>query len=267
MARPNLTYKRAETREEIEGSLRLRYEVFCKELKDLPESDCPGGLEQDAYDEHAAHFIVLDGGKVVGNTRVVVESDRFGKGKLGLLMDNYYDLMPLKKKFKRMCEMGRTCFLPAYRGRASLAHLWRLVWQFVKYEAKCDMGLSMGACWTDDAAEMPGFFELIRSRGFTSDHMILKARPGMANTKPPTRKLAHEPYQPFKTAPAFRMYLDIGMRVLGEPVYVEHFNEYEMLVGAPPDEVAEPYLSFFRASSKDDRRKAKKAAAVQAVRA
>src|SRR5579863_5932097 len=228
MARPNLVYKRAETPEEIEGSLRLRFDVFCRELKDLPESACPGGLEKDAYDPHAVHFIVLDEGKVVGNTRVVVENPHFGPDKLGILMDEYYDLRPLKKRFGKVCEMGRTCFLPQYRGRASLAHLWRLVWQFVKYEAKCGIGLSMGACWTDDAAEMPPFFDLIKSRGFVSDHMVLPARPGLVNAKPPTRKLAREPYQPFKTAPAFRMYLDIGMRVLGEPVYVEHFNEYEM---------------------------------------
>jgi L-ornithine Nalpha-acyltransferase len=267
MARRQLVYKRAETPGEIEGSLRLRYEVFCKELKDLPDSACPGGMERDEYDEHAAHFIVLDEGRVVGNTRVVVESEAFGPAKLGLLMDHYYDLTPLKGKFSRVCEMGRTCFLPEFRGRASLAHLWRLVWQYVKYEAKCDLGLSMGACWTDDAAEMPAFFELIRSRGFVSDHMVLPAGPGMANTKPPTRPLAHEPYQPFKTAPAFRMYLDIGMRVLGEPVYVEHFNEYEMLVGAPPDEVAEPYLSFFKAAPKSERHHAVETASVRAAKA
>ena len=46
-------------------------------------------------------------------------------------VDVFYDLSPLKKRYKGMAEMGRTCFLPQFRGRASLAHLWRLVYNFV----------------------------------------------------------------------------------------------------------------------------------------
>src|SRR4051812_34340228 len=104
--RRKLTYKRAETKAEIEGSYALRYEVFCKEFRDLPEEMCPGGMETDAYDADAVHFVVKEGERVVGNTRVVAESGRFGKGRFGLLMDEYYDLAPLKERHSTMVEMG-----------------------------------------------------------------------------------------------------------------------------------------------------------------
>lgn len=254
MERPNLVYKRAETEEEVRGSYALRYEVFCKEFKDLPDSMCPGGLETDAYDKNAVHFIVKDGERVVGNTRVVTESDAFGADRFGLLMDDYYDLSPLKRRHKKMVEMGRTCFLPQFRGRASLAHLWRLVYQYVVFDQGADLGLSMGVCWFNDPKDMTRFFSLLKSKGFVADDLI-PGRPGLVNTKPPTRSLAPEPFQPFVTAPALRMYLDIGFRVLGEPVYVEHFNEYQMLIGVQKDEVLEPYLSFFLAKPKSERRR------------
>lgn len=260
MEQSKWTYKRAETQEEVEGALKLRYEVFCKELKDLPPEQCPGGMESDEYDKDAAHFIVKDGDRVVGNTRVVPQRRDFKAGAFGVSMDHYYDLSPLYDKHGRMAEMGRTCFLPNYRGRASLARLWTLVYHYVTYETACPLGLSMGCAWTDSPEDFAQFWQVLKDGGFVAKDLV-RAKPGFkAPTKAPTRRLQFDPAHPYAAAPALKMYLDVGFKVLGEPVYVEHFNEYEMLVGCPGAEVKEPYLSLFRAVPKEERRRQKLAA-------
>ena len=38
---------------------RLRYEVFCKEFHFEREEDCPGGLEQDEYDQRSIHCLII----------------------------------------------------------------------------------------------------------------------------------------------------------------------------------------------------------------
>lgn len=256
-----LVYKRAESEEDIRASYALRYEVFCKELKDIPESACPNGLEQDEYDPYAAHFIIKDGERVVGVTRVVVENDHFGPGSYGVSMDHYYDLSPLKAKYKKMAEMGRTCFLAPYRGRASLAHLWRLVYHYVVFEQGCDLGLSLGTCWTDSPADIRRFYDMLDKRGFVSKTEHLAGLPGMSNAKPPLRVFAPDNHQPFVSTPTLRMYLDVGFRVMGDPVFAEPFKDYQLLIGVHRDGLTEPYMSFFKAEARPKRRRAGRSSA------
>ena len=83
------TFKRVETRGELEEVFRLRYQVYCVECGYESSEDHPGGSEKDEYDEHAVHFIALDrNGHIVGTVRLVTASEigfpieRFCKTKL-----------------------------------------------------------------------------------------------------------------------------------------------------------------------------------------
>jgi len=49
----------AVTPEEIERSLRVRYEVYCQEAAYFPPDNYSNGLEQDAYDERSAHSVLI----------------------------------------------------------------------------------------------------------------------------------------------------------------------------------------------------------------
>jgi N-acyl amino acid synthase of PEP-CTERM/exosortase system len=49
----------ARSPELLERVYRIRGEVYCKEFKYEPEENCPGGLEQDDYDRHAIHCLIM----------------------------------------------------------------------------------------------------------------------------------------------------------------------------------------------------------------
>ncbi|HRY14311.1 MAG: PEP-CTERM/exosortase system-associated acyltransferase [Candidatus Competibacteraceae bacterium] len=49
----------ANTPELMKKAHQLRYEVFCQEFHFEREEDCPGGLEQDEYDDQALHCLIL----------------------------------------------------------------------------------------------------------------------------------------------------------------------------------------------------------------
>jgi predicted GNAT family N-acyltransferase len=70
---------------EVDAALRLRYQVFCEEQGvDL-------AAEQDGRDGEALHLVALDGERVVGTCRVLVED--------------------------RLARLGRMAVEPAHRGR------------------------------------------------------------------------------------------------------------------------------------------------------
>jgi len=64
------TFLSAESREDLEKVLRLRYQVYCIELGDQPKNQ--SGLERDIYDEYAMHFLAIDDkGQAVGTMRFI----------------------------------------------------------------------------------------------------------------------------------------------------------------------------------------------------
>lgn len=48
----------ANTPELLEQVYRIRYQVYCQEFHYEREEDCPGGLEQDDYDQQSQHILV-----------------------------------------------------------------------------------------------------------------------------------------------------------------------------------------------------------------
>ncbi len=69
--RPLLSFARL-TRSELIDCYRLRFQVYCRKAKLLPETDYPNGLEYDRYDKNAIHFGAFDAdGALVGTARLV----------------------------------------------------------------------------------------------------------------------------------------------------------------------------------------------------
>ena len=68
--------KIAETKQEIRAAQRLRFEVFNLEMNEGLSSSWESGLDQDQYDEHADHLIVVNrkSDEVVGTYRILTKS-------------------------------------------------------------------------------------------------------------------------------------------------------------------------------------------------
>jgi N-acyl amino acid synthase of PEP-CTERM/exosortase system len=71
------TFRRAETRADLECIHRLRYQVYVVERGFEQPEDHPGGLEKDEFDAHASHFVCeASDGAVVGTIRLILPSGR-----------------------------------------------------------------------------------------------------------------------------------------------------------------------------------------------
>jgi ubiquinone/menaquinone biosynthesis C-methylase UbiE/N-acyl-L-homoserine lactone synthetase len=92
----------AEGREDLEKVWRLRYEVYCVELGDVPENQ--SGLERDEYDDYSISFLALDANdSAVGTLRGVHNSP------VGFPMDKDFPLTDYMKThgISRALEIGR----------------------------------------------------------------------------------------------------------------------------------------------------------------
>lgn len=104
---------------------RLRYEVYCREFGFEREEDCPGGLEQDIYDHHAAHCLARyrPTGEVAGCLRLVHLNQTAGLTELPIqrygaaaLLGTPIDPAALPEAVR--CEISRIAVSSAFRRRA-----------------------------------------------------------------------------------------------------------------------------------------------------
>jgi putative hemolysin len=122
----------AKTEFELEAAQRLRYRVFHEEMG--AKSLNPSKLDSDAYDEFCDHLKVTtpDNEELIGTYRLLRRS--VAEENIGFYSQNEFDLEPLlrRKTHLSFLELGRSCILKPYRGKAVLELLWQGIWDYAR---------------------------------------------------------------------------------------------------------------------------------------
>jgi len=131
-----LQVRLAETWDEVDAALALRYRVFYDEMR---AHATPGIVAKqrdvDEFDPYCDHLLVLDNAlgagpeAVVGTYRML---RRQGAAKVGRFYSSAeYDIRPIIDHPGEILEMGRSCIEARHRTRAAMQLLWRGVTAYV----------------------------------------------------------------------------------------------------------------------------------------
>ena len=128
---PNFQVRLAETPADLVAIQRLRYEVFVIEMgADCADIDHDKMLEQDIYDPHCLHLMLLDTDRssnpleqLVGVYRILTPAGAEAAG--GFYSAAEFDLDPLLKSGRKLLELGRSCLRKPYRGGNAMFYLWQ----------------------------------------------------------------------------------------------------------------------------------------------
>lgn len=127
----NLEVRLASSEEDLRAAQSLRYRVFYEEMGASPNQHCQSlGIDEDHYDRHCDHLVVVDNEKsseghpdVVGTYRLMRAS--IARKSVGFYSENEFELSPLRKYQGEAMELGRSCIAPSYRRRGVMQMLWR----------------------------------------------------------------------------------------------------------------------------------------------
>ncbi|NBX03554.1 MAG: GNAT family N-acetyltransferase [Alphaproteobacteria bacterium] len=141
----NLEVFIASSREDIEASQRLRYQVFFEEMgapatPEVAASEC----DKDEFDEVCDHLLVAfcqpEGGyRIVGTYRLLRSEAMKKIGRF--YTDSEFDISAIRNYPGEVLELGRSCVDPEFRSRAVMQLLWRGIGAYV---AKFNIGLMFG---------------------------------------------------------------------------------------------------------------------------
>jgi putative hemolysin len=140
----SLEVRLARTVGEVKRAQELRYRVFYEEMSAIADARAiMTRRDSDAYDAICDHILVVDHAtleskpfgktrpKIVGTYRVLRRS--VAERHDGFYSANEYDLGALLDRHRDLefLELGRSCVLPAYRGKRTVELLWQGIWAYV----------------------------------------------------------------------------------------------------------------------------------------
>jgi len=118
----------AETQRQLDDSLRVRFEVFARELGYLDTNAHTVPREIDAFDTLPTtfHIVAYKDGEAVGSMRILLPNPEIAKKNgtvFGLDLESKFDLSPLARFDLRIAETTRFCVLASRRATGAAAAL------------------------------------------------------------------------------------------------------------------------------------------------
>lgn len=221
------TLRFARDREDLDGVLRLRYEVFNLELGEGLEASHATGRDEDAFDRCNHHLMVIDHdhGRVVGTYRM--QTGVMAAAARGFYSDDEFDLSAFPETvLGRSIELGRACVHRDYRNHKTLFLLWRGLARYVAHNrARYLFGCS--SVTSQDPEEGRRFMAYLEQRGWVHPRYRVPPRPGYA-CYPEGGELGEA--GEVQVPPLFRIYLRYGALACGPPAIDRLFKTIDFLM-------------------------------------
>ena len=217
----------AQTPDELNAALRLRYEVFNLELGEGLESSHLSGRDEDAFDAGCHHLIVEDerNDEIVGTYRMQSREMAVRNG--GFYSDGEFDLSGLGDEvLADSVEVGRACVAQEHRKQRVLFGLWKGLAAYLMHSQKRYL---FGCCslTSQDPHEGRAVLERLQADGLVHPTLSVQPRPEVLceDTDPSPVDI-----DAVKLPTLFGTYLRFGALVCSPPAIDREFRTIDFLV-------------------------------------
>lgn len=241
--------KIAETDEELQATLRLRYEIFNIEQGHGLEGSSAYGLDFDDYDKYCLHLIVLN-----KQTNLLVGTYRLHLGSIAMDAKGFYsctefDIAGLDKIAPNSMELGRSCVRAEFRTGAAVALLWGGIGELMM-RAKLRYLFGCVSFEKNNAAATWAIYEQFKKENLVTDTIVGTPMKGYELDKSTPEEIAKYALDIKATMkefvpPLLKGYLRLGTKVCGEPLYDPVFKTIDFLILLDTYSVPERYSKHY----------------------
>lgn len=247
--------KIAETEEEIEKALRLRYEVFnIEQGRGLKCADNKG-IDIDEFDEGCLHLLVIDKSldKAIGTYRLYLGP--VARAAQGFYSSREYIISGIERIADKCLELGRSCIAPDFRNGAVIALLWGAISEIL---IRADLTYMIGCVSLEDTDPVVAW-AVYKYLYRPSSAEILEAVPRQEFKlrRPSAEKvekiLSNKRALIKSIPPLLKGYLRLGAIVCGEPAFDTEFGTIDLFMFADTRMVPARYVRHFHYKRKKTR--------------
>ncbi len=219
--------KLAEYYEELEKALKLRFDIFNREMNEGLNSSYTTGMDMDSYDDYCDHLIVVDTrcDKVVGTYRLLLGF--VAENNIGYYSESEFDMTAIRTIRGDKLELGRSCVHKDYRHAGVINLLWAGIARYIDiYGVRHLFGC--GSLHTSDPDEVGMVYSYMNTFHRAGDEFTVypvKKLGGLSLACIVDRKTAFD-----KLPPLIKGYLRLGALICGEPAYDEAFGTTDLFL-------------------------------------
>ncbi len=230
--------------DELDAVLKLRFEVFNLELNEGLESSYHTWRDEDEFDAHCHHLMVLDQttGAVVGTYRMQTQ-EMAGDGR-GFYSAAEFDLSGFSPEVLNAgVELGRACVSKEHRNIRVLLLLWRGLAAYLAHNQKRYL---FGCCslTSQDPMEGKRVMNYLAAHGHVDPSVRVLPQPGFECYG---EDLAADDRTDVKIPKLMKLYLMYGAKLCGPPAIDRQFKTIDYLGLIDVHKLEEKtYRYFFR---------------------
>lgn len=217
----------AQTEENIKAAQSLRYRVFNLELGEGLSSSHENERDVDKYDRQCDHLLVIEreSDDVIGTYRM--QTFETARQHHGFYTNNEFNLSILSGEvLGESVEVGRACIDKEHRNGRVLYLLWRGIAEYMKLTSNRYL---FGCCSITSTNPKDGWVVLdyLRHNGHMHDEHFLDTA---AEFDCPEVERDENAWKQIKLPQLFRLYLDLGAKVLSKPALDSNFKTIDFLI-------------------------------------
>lgn len=217
----------ANTLQDLDDALRLRFRVFNQELGEGLDTSWTTGRDQDRFDAQCDHLLVEDilSGTVIGTYRMQ-SWERAASGN-GFYSAGEFDLTGLPDEvLAASVEVGRACIAREFRSGQVLFLLWRGLAAYLTARGKRYL-FGCSSLTSQDPAVGLAAYEGLLADGHAHGAWTAPPLPALVCTADPQRV---REAGPVRRPILFETYLRHGAKILGSPALDREFKTIDFLM-------------------------------------
>jgi putative hemolysin len=258
----NLEVRLARTVGEVRRAQALRYRVFYEEMSAIADARTMlTRRDADEYDAICDHILVIDhaatavgafGRKyppIVGTYRLLRQET--AERRDGFYTSKEFDIQPLldARPDLRFLELGRSCVLPAYRGKRTVELLWQGVWAYV-LKHRIDVMIGCASLEGTDPHRLAMPLSFLHHNARSPEEWRVRALRDRYVDMNRMTKAAIDGRQALQALPPLiKGYLRLGATI-GDGAVVDHqFGTTDVCMVLPVANIAQRYIDFYGADA------------------
>jgi putative hemolysin len=230
------TVRLAKTSADVRSALRLRSEVFDREIG--RNKDDNSKLEWDEFDFRSKHLLAIDKatGETIGTYRINSVEAISDIAALYSAAEFEIENLPSEIILNGV-EIGRACISERHRGSKALFLLWKGLGKHIVASQKRYV---FGCCsiFTKNLPVGISAYRELAARGAMHPTYKVAPKKGVINIQGDAASKAQLPH-------LFDMYLKLGAKVCGPPMYDAEFGSVDFFVLFDLDQMGEKYRRIF----------------------
>ncbi len=258
----SLEVRLARTVGEVKRAQELRYRVFYEEMSAIADARAiMTRRDSDAFDAVCDHILVLDHAapepkpfgksrpRIVGTYRVLRQA--VAERHDGFYSAGEYDLAPLLDRHRGLefLELGRSCVLPAYRGKRTVELLWQGVWAYVLAH-RIDVMIGCASLEGTDPRRLALPLSFLHHTCAATPEWRVRALPERFTDMNRVSPEAIDPRAALQALPPLvKGYLRLGAKI-GDGAVIDHqFGTTDVFIVMPRAQISERYITFYGADA------------------